>query len=270
MNYLALAGVLSMCGEPAGPPMPLPVPFADYIGALYGAIGVISALVRHGCRNGPRTLDNGFVRIDASIFESALSLLHYYNSNPMTGRPDFEKGEDVLSGWHPFYRLFKCRDGKYLSLGAIEQKFWDNLLDAIGHPELKTEQFSGNVYVVDELRLKPAVDAAEITELLETIFLEKDRDDWVTFLAAHDVCCTPVNDLSETWADEQVQARGMLVEVADPRYGPKRHIEFPVKIDGERPPISPAPDPGQDNAEILGALEIDAEQLLRLKKKHVV
>jgi crotonobetainyl-CoA:carnitine CoA-transferase CaiB-like acyl-CoA transferase len=270
MNYLALAGVLSMAGEPVGSPMPLPIPFADYIGGLYSAIGVISALVRHGCRNRPGARENGFVLIDASIFESAMSLLHFYNSNPMTGRPNFEKGEDVLSGWHPFYRLFKCKDGKYLSLGAIEQKFWDNLLDAIGHPELKAEQFSGNTYVVDELHLKPAVDVAEITALLEATFLERDRDDWVSFLAAHDVCCTPVNDLSQAWADGHVQARGMLIEVADPRYGTKRHIGFPVKINDERPPIFPAPDPGQDNEEILGALEIDAEQLVRLKRKHVV
>jgi len=65
----------------------------------------------------------------------------------MAGAPDFKKSEDVLSGFYPFYRLFKCKDGGYVSLGAIEQKFWDNFCDAIGHAELKEMQFAGIDYV---------------------------------------------------------------------------------------------------------------------------
>src|SRR5271157_731174 len=270
MNYLSLAGLLAMSGKPDAPPQPFPIPFADYVGALYSAIGIIASLMNHECKNGQCVRENQFTRVDASIFESAMSLLPFYNCNPLTGHDDFKKGEDVLSGWHPFYRLYECKDGKYLSLGAIEQKFWDNFLDTVGHPELKQEQFSGIGYVEEALHLKPSKTAEEITMLFEAIFLEKDRDEWLSLLSSHDLCCAPVNDLTQAWTDEHVQARGLLVDVEDPRYGTRRHLGFPVKINQERLSILPAPDPGQDNATIYASLEIDAETLQRLKKKHLI
>jgi len=271
MNYLAVAGMLSMSGTPDGPPLPFPIPFGDYIGALNAAIGILAALVQKKKMKGDvPAQDGGFVHVDASIFEAIMSLMHLYNCNRITGHEDFKKGEEVLSGTYPFYRLFKCKDGKYLSLGAIEQKFWDNFCDAINHPELKLEQYSSVDYLCKQLNLKPSTNFEEITTLLESVFIERTCDEWVSFLTSKDICCTPVNDLSSAWNDEHVRSRGVLVDVDDPRYGSRSHLRLPLKFNAEPLRISPAPDPGQNNEEIYGSLKIDAEELKRLKKKRVI
>lgn len=264
MNYLSIAGLLSMSGEPNGPPLPFPIPFADYIGGLYAAIGVLGALA------GRQRSGASFVHVDASIFESIFSMLHLYNCNRMTGAPDFKKDEDVLSGYYPFYRLFKCKDGGYVSLGAIEQKFWDNFCDAIGHSELKESQFAGIEYVEKAIGLKPSMTTKEINALLESTFLKRDRDDWVSYLNAKDVCCAPVHDISEAWDDPHVKSRGMLVRVDDARFGAREHLRSPLQFNDVPLSIQPSPDPGQHNDEVFGALHIDQESLNRLRRKHVI
>lgn len=263
MNYLARSGLLSMSGEPGGPPLPFPIPLADYIGGLHAATGVVAALAGKRDR---------FVHVDAAIFESAFSLLHLYNNRHATGQPDFEKGEETLSGFHPFYRAYRCKDGKHLVLGAIEQKFWDAFCKAIGRPDLKDEQFSGTPYVASALGMTPRLAPGELASLLEATFLERDRDDWVALLNEKGVCCDPVSDVASAWRDPHVTARGMLVPVDDPRHpGTFTHLRFPVLFNGEAAAIAPAPVPGQDNEAILGGLAgLDPDRLRQLKKKRVV
>ncbi|NMC03659.1 MAG: CoA transferase [Candidatus Lokiarchaeota archaeon] len=264
MNYLSIAGLLSQSGEPGGPPLPFPIPFADYIGGLYAAIGVLGALA------GRKRGEGSFVHVDASIFESIFSLLHLYNCARLSGMDDFKKGEEVLSGFYPFYRLFKCKDGKYLSLGAIEQKFWDNFCDAVGHPDLKESQFAGIAYVEKALGMKTSMSCSEINHVLETIFLERDRDEWVAFLSSKDVCCAPVHDLARAWDDPQVRSRRLLVTVDDPLHGPREHLRSPLMFNDAPLEIEPAPGPGRDNDTMYRALQIDEETLKRLKRKRVI
>jgi alpha-methylacyl-CoA racemase len=251
MNYLSIAGLLYMNGEPNGPPLPFPIPFADYIGGLYAAIGVLGALA------GRQRAGASFVHVDASIFESIFSLLHLYNCNRMTGAPDFKKGEDVLSGFYPFYRVFKCKDGRYLSLGAIEQK-------------LKQSQFAGIVYVEKAIGLKPSNGSGEINRLLDAVFLERGCDDWVAFLNAKDVCCAPVQDITSAWDDVQVRSRRLLVPVDDARYGTREHLRSPLLFNDAALPIEPAPDPGRDNEAVYRTMQIDEETLKRLKRKRLI
>ncbi len=264
MNYLSIAGLLSMSGDPSGPPHPFPIPFADYIGGLYAVIGVLGALA------GRKGAGDTFVHVDASIFESIFSLLHLYNCNRMAGASDFKKGEDVLSGFYPFYRLFKCKDGGYVSLGAIEQKFWDNFCDAIGHPELKEMQFAGIDYVEKAIGLKPSKSFGEINRLLEAVFLERDRDEWVELLCSKDVCCAPAHDITHAWDDVQVKSRRLLVPVEDATYGTREHLRSPLRFNEAPLPIQPAPDPGRDNDTVYHAMQIDEESLKRLKRKRVI
>ncbi|MBN2152474.1 MAG: CoA transferase [Candidatus Lokiarchaeota archaeon] len=264
MNYLSIAGLLSMNGEPGGPPLPLPIPFADYIGGLYAAIGVLAAL------SGRKGGGESFVHVDASIYESTFSLLHLYNCNRMAGAPDFKKGEEVLSGFYPFYRLFRCKDGGYVSLGAIEQKFWDGFCDAIEHPELKESQFAGIGYVERAIGLKPSNSLGEMNHLLETVFLERDRDEWVSMLCSKGVCCAPVHDITAAWDDVQVRSRRLLVPVEDETYGTREHLRSPLRFNEVPLSIEPAPDPGRDNDAIYRSLQIDEETLKRLKRKRIV
>jgi alpha-methylacyl-CoA racemase len=264
MNYLSISGLLSLSGEPDGPPLPFPIPFADYIGGLYAAIGVLGALA------GRQRCEGSFIHVDASIFESIFSMLHLYNCARLSGADDFKKGEEVLAGFYPFYRVFKCKDGRYLSLGAIEQKFWDNFCEAIGHAELKESQFAGIEYVEKAIGLKPYITTKEINALLESTFLERDRDDWVAYLNSKDVCCAPVHDISDAWSDPHVKSRGMLVKVDDSRFGAREHLRSPLLFNDVPLSIQPSPDQGQHNDEVFDALHIDQESLNRLKRKHVI
>nr|MDO8117281.1 CaiB/BaiF CoA-transferase family protein [Candidatus Sigynarchaeota archaeon] len=271
MNYLSLAGLIGLNGPPScTDPLPFPIPFADYIGALYAVIGVIAEIAARSLHAGAGNAVNGFTHVDASIFESAISLLHLYNTCRMMGKPEFCKGEEVLSGYYPFYRVYACKDGKHLVLGAIEQKFWDGFCEAIGREDLKTEQFSGIDYITGEMGLKPKVSLEQITKDIEAIMLTRDRDEWVSLLNEHGVCCTPVNDMHDVWEDPHVKARGISTGVVDPRYGLRPHLRLPLLFNGEPLSITPAPEPGQHNEEILGPLGIEPDAWARLKRKRVI
>ncbi len=271
MNYLSLAGLVGLNGPPSSTePLPFPIPFADYMGALFAVIGIVAEIASKAWRGNEKEAVDGFQHVDASIFESAVSLLHLYNSNRMMNKGDFKKGEEVLSGYFPFYRVYACKDGEHLVLGAIEQKFWDGFCEAIGRNDLKPEQFSGIDYITGEMGLNPKVSPDCMTADIEAAFLTKDRDEWVSLLNGHGVCCTPVNEMHDVWEEPHVKARGMIVGVNDPRYGVKPHLRFPLLFNGEALSITPAPEPGQHNEEILGPLGIEPEEWKRLKRKHVI
>mgnify|MGYP006300220111 FL=1 len=230
MNYLSIAGLLQMNGRLDDPPLPYPIPFGDYIGALFGVIGVLGQLAGKKLKkndNDNQGKDTNFIHIDASIYESVFSLLHVYNCKHMTGSDEFEKDEEVLCGYYPFYRLYECKDGKHVALGAIEDKFWRRFCDAIGRPELKSEQFAGIDYISDALNLKSCWNTEDVNETIEKIMLQRDRDDWVRFLNDHDICCTPVNSIPDAWNDPQATSRQLLIDVEDGEYGTRSHLRSP-------------------------------------------
>lgn len=274
MNYLSYAGFIHLAGDPSGPPMPFPVPFGDYTGALFGAIGVLSALVhKMGQKRKQKSDARGskdFMHVDAAIFDSVMILHSTLMGKYISRGESFKKGEEALSGYYPYYRVYKCKDGKYISLGAIEEKFWRNFCDAVNVPELADQQFAGIKYIADALNLKSCYTFTEINKELERIFLQKNRDEWVEFLNSKNVCCGPVYDLEEAWNDPNIESRRILKEVDDERYGKVPLLRFPVLYNNQDLGITPAPDHGQDNEEIYGTLGYDESGIKRLKRKRII
>ncbi|MBI4729232.1 MAG: CoA transferase [Acidobacteria bacterium] len=223
INYIGFGGALGVTGEAGGPPVVPGVQIGDIGGGgLMAAVGILAALAER-----ERTGRGRFV--DISMLDGVVSWLSFQAAALGVSGQVPARGEMHLSGRLACYRVYRCGDGKHLTVGALEPQFWSALCKALGTPELAERQFA-----VDE----QDATAARVQEVLAT----RSRDEWVRELGDLDACVGPVNDLAETLEDPQVRARRMVVEVPTPS-GLLRTTGNPIKIRGE-PGRRPAAPPG--------------------------
>ena len=211
IDYLAVAGVLDLTGPADGPPAIPGVQVADIGGgALMAAFGIMVALF-HRERTGQGQY------IDVSMLDGAFAWLGHIIGRFFTGEV-WTRGRGLLNGGVPCYNVYPTADGKYLAVGALEPWFWANLCRRLGREDLIPKQFAGG----------PEGEAVRAE--LAAIFRTRSRDEWAAELMGADTCVAPVKDLGEALADPQIQARQMVIEVEDPRYGRVRQVGFPVKF----------------------------------------
>jgi crotonobetainyl-CoA:carnitine CoA-transferase CaiB-like acyl-CoA transferase len=120
-------------------------------------------------------------------------------------------GVEMLNGGAPYYAVYECSDGKWLSIGCIEPWFWSELCNALGLEEHIPQQMN---------REK----APEIFEALRAKFKEKTRDAWFEELRTRDICIGPIYALDEVFEDPHAQARNMVVEIDHPEYGKVKQV----------------------------------------------
>ncbi|HTM22094.1 MAG TPA: CoA transferase, partial [Kofleriaceae bacterium] len=172
LNYIGLAGVLAMTGEAAGRKPAMPgVQIADMAGGgLWGATAVLGALVGRG-----RTGEGA--HLDISMCEGSLALLaaEIGNLDCEHGAPT--RGGEMLNGRLACYGVYQTADGKFLSVGALEPKFWMAFNAAIGRRGDLAELIA------------PAERQEQIRAEIQEILSGKTRDQWVDHLRAHDCCC---------------------------------------------------------------------------------
>jgi alpha-methylacyl-CoA racemase len=245
MNYLGLNGLLGLTGDAGGPPVQSAGQIADLGGgALMGAFAILAAL-RERDRSGDGQL------VDVSMFDGSLSWLalvaaKYLADGELPGRGDLE-----LAGRLICYRPYACRDG-WVTLGALEPKFWQEWCRGVGREDLVDRQFE-----------RPGSEAhAEV----ERIFLERTRAEWQAFASEHDCCLEPVLDLDEALDSELVRAREMVVELDQPGTAePARLLGVPVKL-SRTPgaPAGPGPALGEHTEEVLSGLGYSADEISAL------
>jgi crotonobetainyl-CoA:carnitine CoA-transferase CaiB-like acyl-CoA transferase len=199
INYLAEAGVLAITGEPDGPPVVPGVQVADLFAAQNAVIGILLAL-RARKRTGRGQL------VDVALSDAALSLLSIHAAAELAGEPQ-RRGEGVLSGARPCYGLYETSDGRWLSLGALEPKFWEAFCGAIGRPDLAARQ------------LVEGREAAEVRAEVETIILGKTLAEWERVFAHVDACVAPVLEVGEALRHPQHESRRMLRAMPHPSLG---------------------------------------------------
>lgn len=248
MNYLALNGLLGLTGSADGPPVQAAGQIADIGGgALMGAIGVLIAL-RERERSGQGQL------VDCSMFDGALSWLALVAAAAFAGGPAARRGQLPLAGGLTCYRPYRCADG-YVTLGALEPKFWQAWCLGVGRPDL-----------VDHALDPPG---SETHQEVSEIFAARTRAQWRQFASEHDCCLEPVLELDEVLESDLVAARGMLAELAQPG------TERPVKLLGtpialSRTPADPrrAPGPalGEHTGEVLAEAGFSAPEIEALLK----
>jgi alpha-methylacyl-CoA racemase len=243
MNYLGLVGLLGLTGDADGPPVQAAGQIADLGGgALMAAFGILAAL-RERDRSGEGQL------VDVSMADGALSWLgmvaaRYLAENVVPRRGDLE-----LAGSLACYRPYACADG-WVTLGALEPKFWQAWCRGVGREDLVEQQFA-----------RPGSDAHRE---VEAIFGARTREEWRAFASEHDCCLEPVLELDEALDSELVRAREMVVELDQPgAQRPVRLLGVPVKLSRTPGDANRAPGPalGEHTREVLAALGYDDHQI---------
>lgn len=248
LNYLGYAGVLGVSGPANHPPTVMPVQVADIGGgALMAAVGILAALFARQHTGKGQYVDISM--LDGSLVWNVFHILMYLvrGSQP-------ERGSTQLTGHYPCYAVYETKDGKYVTVGALEPHFWKNLCEQLRVPEFIPDQFA-------EGRRRE-----EVFETLRAKFREQTRDEWVRAFEDVDICFGPVNDVDEALRDPQVQHRGIVVS----RDG-KLALGSPIKLSATppRPPGLP-PDFGAHTNEVLTALGFDANAIADLRARGVV
>ncbi len=284
MNYLGLVGLLGLTGERGGPPVQAAGQIADLGGgALMAAFGILAALrerdgapVDPAARSAParpaaaqrspgavasadgepaasaRTGSGEGQVVDVSMADGALSWLAMVVGAYFADGNLPRRGELLLAGSVICYRPYECADG-WVTLGALEPKFWQAWCRGVEREELIERQFEA-----------PGSDAhAQVVE----IFKARTRAQWEQFAREHDCCLEPVLELDEALDSELVRAREMVVNLAQPGVeGGVRQLGLPVKL--ERTPGThdrlPGPTLGEHTEEVLAAVGYSAEEIAAL------
>jgi alpha-methylacyl-CoA racemase len=251
MNYLGLIGLLGLTGEKDGPPIMSGGQIADLGGgALMAAFGIMAALHERE-RSGKGQL------VDVSMADGSLSWLALVAARYLADGVVPKRGEPELTGGLLCYRPYACKDG-WVTLGALEPKFWQAWCRGVGREDLIEHQFEA-----------PGSEAhAEV----ERIFLERTRDEWREFATHNDCCLEPVLDLDEALDSELVRAREMVVELAQPgATRAVRQLGVPVKLSRTPGAVEkPGPALGEHTDEVLRSLGYSSDDIEALKKDGVV
>ena len=211
LNYAALGGALSLIGPRGGPPYMASNMLADAAGAgLHGVIGILLALMAR-----ERTAKGQFV--DIAYLDGVISLL---DEAPMyfTGGQVPRRGETFLTGAAPYFNIYRCKDGEYITIGCVEAHFWQNLCRAIGREDLIP------------LQDPPPQKREMVFSALQEAFLSRTRDEWFEFLKDKETCVAPVYYFNETFSDPQVLHRCMVAEIDDARFGKVKQVGIPIKL----------------------------------------
>jgi crotonobetainyl-CoA:carnitine CoA-transferase CaiB-like acyl-CoA transferase len=251
MNYLGLIGLLGLTGEKDGPPIMSGGQIADLGGgALMAAFGIMAALHERE-RSGKGQL------VDVSMADGSLSWLALVAARYLADGVVPKRGEPELTGGLLCYRPYACKDG-WVTLGALEPKFWQAWCRGVGREDLIEHQFEA-----------PGSEAhAEV----ERIFLERTRDEWREFATHNDCCLEPVLDLDEALDSELVRAREMVVELDQPgATQPVRQLGVPVKLSRTPGAVEkPGPALGEHTDEVLASLGYGADEIESLKQTGAV
>jgi crotonobetainyl-CoA:carnitine CoA-transferase CaiB-like acyl-CoA transferase len=242
MNYLGLVGLLGLTGERGGGPIQSGGQIADLGGgALMAAFGILAALrERDGGADGSAPGGSGEGQlVDVSMADGALSWLAMVAAAYFADGTVPRRGDLPLAGSLVCYRPYECADG-WVTLGALEPKFWQAWCRGVGREDLVTMQFE-----------RPGSAAHDqVTE----IFKARTRSEWEAFAQRHDCCLEPLLELDEALSSELVRERGMVVELDQPgAQRPVRQLGVPVKLGrtpGEHGRL-PGPALGEHTEEVL-------------------
>ncbi len=248
INYIALSGALHAIGAAGGPPVvPLNLVGDFGGGATFLVIGVLAALVES------RRSGRGQV-VDAAMVDGALSLMTAIYAAFSSGFWSDKRGSNLLDGGAPFYSVYETADGKHVAVGAIEPRFFAELIAKLGLAPV----FCDSQY--DSARW------GELRETLASEFRRRSRDAWVEVFAGSDACVAPVLALGEVASHDSMTARRafeVVAGVGQPAPAPRfSRTESAIGRAGVAV--------GFDTSEILAGLGYSPQQIAELRDARVV
>ncbi len=248
INYIALSGVLHAIGRDGERPVPPLNLVGDFGGGgMMLAFGIACALLE------ARASGQGQV-VDAAMVDGAATLATFMYGAAKSGGWKDQRGSNVIDGGAHFYDTYETKDGRYISLGAIEPQFYAELIRLAG---LDAETF------------KPQMDRSQwpaLKAVLTPVIKAKTRDEWCAIMEGSDVCFAPVLGPFEAAQHPHNAARGTFVEVdgvSQPRPSPR----FSRTDSGIR---RGPPNPGQDTDAALAVWGLGADEVSRLKAAGAV
>lgn len=194
INYISLSGVLHAIGPRERPVPPLNVVGDMGGGAMFLIAGVLSALLE------AKTSGKGQV-IDVAMTEGSAYLALACFGLASAGHWSEQREDNVIDGGSPFWRCYETRDRKFISIGNVEEKFWDLMLETMG---------------LDKDKLPPQLDKSgwpTLIAVLEGEFRKKTRDEWCAIMEGTDICFAPVLSFREAADHPHNKARGSFVTV---------------------------------------------------------
>ena len=248
------SGIMSVTGEPGRPPVKAGLPLTD-LGASLFALAAILAAVHWRSSSGRGQY------IDTSLFEAGLALSVWeateYFSGQMPG---------PLGSAHRMtapYQAFRCADG-YVTVGAANDRTFARLASLLGHPEWLNDRRFGTD--VERVRNREA-----LALVIEEVMCTAPRADWLARFEAAGIPSGPINDYGQVFADPQVAARDMVVEVDHPTLGRLRGLGSPVKMSAT--PLDPrrrAPCLGEHTNEVLRQAGIGDDELREMRAVRAI
>ena len=246
---------MSLTGASDGPPQKVGVPIADLFAGLYGCIGVLAALNHRNATGEGQRIDIGM--LDTHVAWLANQGMNYLATGENPPR---------LGNQHPNiapYQEFPSKDG-YIILAVGNDPTFERFCKNFGQEQLLAdERFATNAKRVENRNL--------VTETLTPVMRSKTTAEWIEALEALKIGCGPINTLEQVFADPQVQARGVVVEMPHASGETVKVVANPVRLSATPPAYNSAPPVlGQHTAEVLGGvLGMGDAEIAELKAKGI-
>ena len=251
-NYLSYAGVLDLIGEADRPPSIPGVQMADIAGGgMNAAIGILLALFA-------REKTGKGQYIDISMTDGMVGLLPLVLFFSQLNGQEPKRADEFLSHRYACYNTYETADGRFLSIGAVENRFWKQLCDVLGVPEYAKLQY-------DDQHRK------EIIDYLRNTFQQKTLDEWDAVLGHLDICWGRVQSLSEVLEDPLFRQRKMVVEIKGNDGKTSKTLGVPVKLSETPGAIrTPPVDFGASTPDILRELGYSEKDIKEFEEAGVI
>jgi crotonobetainyl-CoA:carnitine CoA-transferase CaiB-like acyl-CoA transferase len=247
-----VSGLMSITGEPGRPPVKAGVPLTDLGAALFALSGILAALIYRARTGRGQYIDTSLV--EAGVALSVWEATEYFSG---VGIPQPMGSAHRMSA--P-YQAVRCADG-YITLAAANDRLFIRLCELLNRPEWASDP----AFVDDTNRVR---NKAKLAAAIETVTIEQPRQFWLDLFDENGIPCGPINDYAQVFADPQVTARGMAVEVEHPTLGRIRALGSPIKM-SETPPLvgRRAPLLGEHTEEVLREAGLSDQEIARLQRE---
>jgi crotonobetainyl-CoA:carnitine CoA-transferase CaiB-like acyl-CoA transferase len=251
VNFLGHSGVLNLMGEPDRPPSIPGVQIADIAGGgMNAAIGVLLALLARD-----RTGKGQY--IDISMTDGMVNLLPLTLFFRQRTGEDPKRGESLLSHRYAFYNTYETADGRYITIGAVENRFWKQLCEHLGVSDYTHLQYNENR-------------RQEILDFMRATFKKKTLAQWEAELTDLDICWGRVQNLDEVLQDPLFREREMVVDIKQKNQGKIPTIGVSIKLSETPGTIrTPPVDFGESTVSILQELGYNEDQIKAFADKGV-
>ncbi|NWQ43755.1 CoA transferase [Bacillus sp. EB106-08-02-XG196] len=212
LNFLSYSGLLHLQGAPNEKPLIPSVQIGDIGGgALMAAVGILLAIIEAKKSNRGQF-------VDISMLDGALSWMHTILPNYWTTGEMPNRGELTLNGGKACYEIYRTKDNRYISVGALEYKFWKNFCKVIGKEEL-----------IDQLD-EPLEQQRLIKQEVQAAIHQKTLTEWLELFEGIDACISPVLTPEELADHPQIKHRQMIEDITHPAVGVIKQIGNPIKL----------------------------------------